>query len=157
MGIEGKAGVRNLIVGLYQATPMTLSDGELGPCQLTSDGKLIVETSVDSSWGTLVRTPINFTAAGAGTTEIVAAGDACQYVVACMIMTDTQVGIRLNSDTVATPLTGIMPISQRSGFILTPWKGTTGGWLKGDSGENLTVTVDAACDVDGFIVTRDSA
>lgn len=49
MGIEGKAGVRNILVGIYQATPMTLSDGELGPVQLTADGKVIVETNVDSS------------------------------------------------------------------------------------------------------------
>lgn len=108
-------------------------------------------------WGTLTRTPINFTAGGAGTTEIVAAGSASLYVVACVIMTDTQVGITFNSDTVATQLSGVLPVSQRSGLVLGPWSGTTGGWLKGDSTKNLTVTVSAACDVDGFIITRDAA
>ncbi len=124
------------------------------------DGPLVVATEAIEAAiadGTLTRTVINFTAGGPGTTEIVAAGSASLYVVAAYIMADTEIGLTINSDTVATQLTGIMPISARSGFILQPWKGTSGGWLKGDSTKNLTITVSAACDIDGFIVTRDLA
>lgn len=117
-------------------------------------------TSLDNSLtnGTLVSTAVNFTAGSSGTTEIVAAGSNSLYVVAAFIMSDTEIGMTLVSTT-GTPvaLTGIMPVSSRSGFILPPWRGITGGWTKSASGQNLGLTVSAACDVDGLIVTRDLA
>ncbi len=162
-GLRGKkwdlSGVLKLLAGIYNASPPTLKDGEAGFVQLTSEGKVIVDLeALDLGAiinGTLTRTVINHAEVGAGTTEIVAAGTNSLYVVACFIMADAEVGMTINSDTVATKLTGVMPISSRSGFILPSWYGTTGGWLKGDAAKNLTITLSGAADVDGFIVTRD--
>jgi len=112
-------------------------------------------TSIDNSNanGTLTRTVINDDWEIAETIELVGAGSASLYVVACFIMANAETNITLLS--AATPLTGIMPISSRSGFILPPWPGVTGGWLKTASAEALNLKSSAAADIDGFIITRD--
>ena len=52
-GVRGKqwdlTGKLTLLSGVYNTTPPTLADGEAGFMQFTSDGKLIVETNVDST------------------------------------------------------------------------------------------------------------
>ncbi len=143
------------------------ANGDYTQMQGTATGELRVRDddvntdldaiAADLANGVLTRTVVNLTIGAGATGVLIAAGSACRYIVACVLMTDTETDLTINSDTVATQLTGNMPVSARSGFVLPPWKGTTGGWLKGDSTKNLTITSSAAADIDGFIITRDLA
>ena len=115
MGLEGKAGVRNLIVGLYQATPTTLSDGELGPVQVDSSGRLLLGADVDigdvdilsyHSGQTISYAVIDDDTITGGTygKEIVAAVAAKKiYVVELLIMVNAQCELDWVEDPQGTP------------------------------------------------------
>jgi hypothetical protein len=100
---------------------------------------------------------VDFTAAGAGATEILAAAAGKRYGVICAVITADTVGMNPRfEDTGGDDLTGPFYMAANAGFVI-PERASGQPWFRGTKGENLQINVAAAGKVGGFVVVEEGS